>query len=380
MKKVRIGIIGLGGMGQAHIENVRKIEEAELAAVSDVDAEVARAVGEKFGVPWFSSYQELSASGLVDAVIVATPHYFHHEVAVCAFEHGLHVLSEKPLAVTVSQADSMLNAAKKAGKLLSVMHQKRTEPIVLKMRELVSSADLGPLIRTVTMEPNFRTQAYYESGTWRATWAGEGGGVIINQAPHLIDILILLAGLPSKIEAKTRTRLHNIEVEDEVSAFLEYPNGAWGYYYTSTNELPRSIYLEIAWEKGKLIYRNGEIIFHTFPEEIRKFAHTSPDMWGAMEANIQQFHYEEIPGVHEAIIRNFCRAILGKEQLISSGQDGCNTIEFINAIILSGKTGSPVNIPVDRKAYDELIEGLKKTSKPKQRVKVQRMTDPRFKK
>jgi len=378
MENVRIGIVGLGGMGQAHVQNVKKINEARLAAVSDVDAQVAESVGKTHGVRWFTDYNEMMKSGLIDAVIVATPHYFHPAVALSAFAQGLHVLAEKPLAVTVGEADRMLAAAKKAGRILSVMHQMRTLPVMRAARKVAESGAIGTIIRTLLVEPNFRTQAYYDSGTWRATWAGEGGGVIINQAPHFIDMLILLAGLPVRIEAKTRARLHKIEVEDEVSAILEYSNGAWGYFYTSTNELPRGAEMEIAGEKGKLVFRDNELRFCSFPDEVSKFAYSSPDMWGAMEARNETILLPDCDSGHCEIIVNFCRAILHGEPLISSGEDGLKTIEFINAVILSGHKNKPVDIPVDRKEYDDLLSELKKSSKPKERVNVQRIADPRF--
>ncbi|MDD3726159.1 MAG: Gfo/Idh/MocA family oxidoreductase, partial [Candidatus Ratteibacteria bacterium] len=221
-KVVKIGVIGVGGMGSAHCKMMKDIEEAELVFVCDIDKDVAESKGKEFNVPSFTDYKKAIKSKLADAVIIATPHWVHPEIAIYAFNNNLHVLSEKPIAVTVSDADRMIKAAKKNKKIFAVMYQRRTEPWVRKLRELiVEKRIIGEITRTLCIDPWYRAQAYYDSGTWRATWKGEGGGVLINQAPHTIDIFTTVAGLPVKVETKTRTRLHKIEVEDEVCAFLE---------------------------------------------------------------------------------------------------------------------------------------------------------------
>lgn len=377
MEKVRIGVIGVGGMGYAHCQSVKNLEETELTCVCDNDEEIARKRGEEFGVRYFTDYKELIKSGLCDGVIVATPHWFHPEISIFAFENGVHVLSEKPIAVKVSDADKMIEAAKKNKKTFAVMYQKRTTPLVKKLLQIIKEGRLGEIHRTLCVDPWYRCEAYYESGVWRATWIGEGGGVTINQAPHTIDFFTLLAGLPKKIEAKTRTRLHNIEVEDEVSAFLEYENGAWGYYYTSTCEPIGPFHLEIAGDKAKLVIRGNEVTLYNYESPISEFTYKADDMWASIKVNEEKIEIPESKGTgHREIIKNFARNILYGEELLSPGEEGLKSVEFINAIILSGKKNKPVEIPVDRKEYDELMEELKKTSKPKKVVKVQRKTDP----
>jgi len=380
MKKVRIGIVGVGGMGQGHIASLKDVPEAQLTAVADIDAAVAKEVGTKAGVPWFTDHRKLVDSGLVDAVLVATPHYFHPEISIYAMEHGLHALSEKPIAVTVSQADAMVAAAKKTRKVFAVMHQMRSLPEIIAARKIIEDGRLGEIQRTVLMEPNYRSQAYYDSGTWRATWAGEGGGVIMNQAPHCIDLFILFGGLPKKIEAKWRTRLHKIEVDDEVSAVLEYKNGAWGYYYTCTNEIPRGVYMEIAGNKGKLVYRNGQLQFFSIVGDLKEFTFKNKEMWAAPEFKEEKIKLPKVQGSHAAITRNFCRAILYGEKLLSPGMEGLRVVEFINAVLLSGKLGKPVETPVNRRQYDAFLNQLKKKSKYKKIVKMQRITDPNIEK
>ena len=261
MEKVRFGIIGVGGMGQAHAKNIQEIEETQLTAVSDTDKKTAEKVSKEYKVTGFTDYKELLTSGLIDAVIVATPHYFHPEIGIAAMEADVHVLTEKPIAVSVKAADSLLEAAKRTGKVFGVMYQSRSLPAIRVAREIIESGRLGEIRRTLMVNPDYRCQAYYDSSTWRATWAGEGGGVLINQAPHGIDLFMFLGGMPSRVTARIRTRLHNIEVEDEADALLEYSNGAWGYYLASTDEAPSEKRIEIAGDKENLSWRMKRLNF-----------------------------------------------------------------------------------------------------------------------
>jgi len=229
MTKIRYGIVGTGGMGSGHARTMQSIEECSLTAVCDIVPEVAEAVGEEYNVPFFTDYHDLIDSDLVDAVMVATPHYFHPEICIYAMERGKPVISEKPIAVTVSGADAMVEAAQRTGVPFAVMHQSRSEPIWQAAWDLVKSGRLGELYRTMLVYADFRSQAYYNSAGWRATWDGEGGGVLINQSPHSLDRFTWLGGLPNRVTAFNATRNHRIEVEDVAAAMLEYPNGAVGY-------------------------------------------------------------------------------------------------------------------------------------------------------
>jgi len=376
---VKIGVVGVGGMGSAHCKMVKDIKETELVFVCDIEKEVAKARGEEFGVPYFTDYREAVKSGLADAVIIATPHWVHPEIAIYAFKNGLHVISEKPIAVTVSDADRMIKAAKKSKKVFAVMYQRRTEPWVRKLKELVRDGVIGEITRTLCIDPWYRSQAYYDSGTWRATWKGEGGGVLINQAPHTIDLFMAVGGLPVKVEAKTRTKLHKIEVEDEVCAFLEYKNGAWGYYYTTTCESGGTFHMELAGEKGKIIVNGTDITLYRYDMPVSEFTCKAENMWASLGVKEEKIELDtNVPVGHGEIIRNFAGAILKNEELISPGEEGLKSVEFINACILSSKTNKPVKIPVNRKDYDTLMKKLIAKSKVKKAVKVQRMTDPKF--
>ncbi|MCD6083811.1 Gfo/Idh/MocA family oxidoreductase [Candidatus Aerophobetes bacterium] len=376
MEKVRLGVIGLGGMGQGHLRSIKEVQEAELTAVSDVDAEINKKISEEYGVPGFTNYEELLESKLVDAVLIATPHYFHPEIGIAAMRRGIHCLSEKPIAVSVSDADRFVEEAQRSGVVFSVMYQQRTLPQMRLARKIMESGRLGQIRRTCMIEPNYRSQAYYDSATWRATWKGEGGGVLINQAPHGIDLFLLLGGMPSRVTAKVRTRLHNIEVEDEATALLEYPNGAWGYYYTTTNEAPHTSFMEICGDNGKMVYQGGLLKLYSLKTSIPEFTFSTKEMWASPEVVEEKLELPQCETGHKEIIRNFCRSILFKEELIAPGEQGIWSVEFINALILSGKKGKPVDIPVDREEYEELLNGLKKISRERKIKKVQRITDP----
>jgi len=356
---------------------ISHIEEAELTAVCDIVPEVARTVSEKHGVPGFEKAEDLLDSGLAEAVVIATPHYFHPPIAIEAFRRGIHVMSEKPISVTVSSADAMIRAAKESGCKFGVMYQMRSLGRAQVARKLIDEGRLGEIYRTSLVMGWYRSQAYYDSGGWRATWAGEGGGVLINQAPHLLDLYTWLAGLPSSLLGRTRTRLHDIEVEDEAFAGLEYANGAHGYLYTSTIEMPSHEMLEICGDCGKLVMHGSSLRFFEIKPSIRTHSREATEMWSGPEATEVPLDIPSGGGGHADIMRNFCRAILHGEPLIAPGEEGINAVEVINALILSSHTQAPVNLPVDRAAYDRLIAELQQTSRAKERIREQRVTDPK---
>jgi predicted dehydrogenase len=383
--KVRLGVIGCGGMGQGHIRYIKELSDiAELTAVADVDKPTLEKIVAQEGgnVAAFTDYNELLDSGLVDAVVIATPHYLHPVIGIKAFEKGLHVLSEKPIAVSVSDADKFISAAEKSKKVFAVMYQHRTLPAVRAAREIIKRGVIGDIKRTLMVDVHYRCDAYYMSAGWRATWKGEGCGVLINQAPHGIDLFMLLGGVPKSVTGKVRTRMHNIETEDEACAFLEYENGAWGYYYTTTCEVPvpHGMRIEICGDKGKMVYTDGTLKVYTFTPSISEHNLSSKEMWSAPSAKEEALELPAANIGHKEIIRNFCAAILFGEELIAPGKEGIWSVEFINAVNLSGRRGGnkPVEIPVPRDDYDALLEELKSSSKEKVVEVEQRITDTRF--
>ena len=375
MQNVRYGIVGVGGMGSGHAKTIQSIEECELSAVCDVVAEAASAAGEESGVPHCTDYHDLIDRGDVDAVLVATPHYFHPAIAIYAMEQGKPVLCEKPIAVTVSAADSMVAATERTGIPFGVMYQWRADPIWRAMWDLVRNGRLGEIYRTMLVFADFRSQAYYDSAGWRATWAGEGGGVTMNQAPHPLDIFSWLGGLPSKVTAFTGTRNHAIEVEDVAAAMLEYPNGAVGYLYCSTTEHPGTNIMELCGERGKVRVVDGQARFWELPQGVRGFSDSSTEMWAHPPAQEVELELPACEMGHKAMLRNFARHILHGEELIAPGVEGIKQVEMTNAMILSGSTGEPVGIPVDRAGYDALLDRLRRQSKAKDAGPDLRITD-----
>lgn len=376
MDKVRLGIIGVGGMGSAHAKMMAEVEEVQLRAVADIDPDVAKQVGKQYGVPFFTDYRQCIDSGLVDAVIIATPHLKHPETAEYAFSKGLHVLTEKPMAINPVEADRMIESAKRAGKVFAVMFQMRTERPYRIARKAIQDGVIGELMRTEMVAAYYRNQAYYDSAEWRATWIGEGGGVLVNQAPHALDMFCWLAGLPSKVTASTRTRLHEIEVEDEAFAVLEYANGAHGYLYTTTNEAPGTTRFEVAGDKGKVVVSNGQVTIRRVVPSIREFTFSAPDMWSGPQTESVEVDVEDMPTGHAQITRNFARAILYGDPLLTPGEEGIWCVELASGIILSSKRARTVSLPVDRAEYDALLKELRAGSQPKRRVLGQRVSDP----
>ncbi len=377
MDKVRIGVIGVGGMGQGHCAYMHELDVARLAAVCDAEPAVAKEVGERYGVPHFHKHTELLDSGLVDAVLIATPHYDHPVVAMDAFRRGLHVLSEKPIAVTVKAASEMIRAAERSGKVFGVMHQMRTQPEFRAARRLIKEGRVGELVRTSAILAWYRTQAYYDSGGWRATWRGEGGGVLLNQAPHGFDAFTWLAGLPRFVQARTRTRLHEIEVEDEAFALVEFENGAHGYIYAGTIEAPQVDRIEIVGDRGKILLDEQGLRFWELETPIREFTFTSTEMWAAPPSKLVPVSLEQRETGHISITRNFCRAILYGEELVAPGAEGLWSVELANAMILSSHKEERVRIPIKRSEYEELLERLRRRSRPKRVARELRVTDTR---
>ena len=263
MDKVRLGIIGLGNMGSAHVKHILDglIPNCVLGAVCDIDeAKLKKYADQKC----YADSAAMIRSGDVDAVLIATPHYFHTTIGIDALENGIHVLTEKPISVHKADCERLIAAHNAHPELVfAAMFNQRTDPHYLKIRQLVETGELGELRRTNWIITDwFRTEAYYRSGGWRATWAGEGGGVLLNQCPHNLDLFQWICGMPSAITAIGAVgKHHDIEVEDEVTALLEYPNGATGVFVTTTSEAPGTNRLEIVGTRGKLVCEGGKLIF-----------------------------------------------------------------------------------------------------------------------
>lgn len=367
MEKLRIGIIGYGNMGTSHVANLKagKVPNMEVTAVCDTSQARRDAVKANFpDLAVFGCTQELFASGLCDAVLIATPHYDHPALAIESFAHGLHVIVEKPAGVYTKQVKEMNEAAAKSGKVFGIMYNQRTKPVYRKLRQMIQRGDLGHIKRiTWIITDWYRPQAYHDSSTWRSTWKTEGGGALINQNPHQLDLWQWLFGMPDRIFAKASFgKYYNIEVEDEVMAYFEYDNGTTGQYITSTGEAPGTNRLEIACDMGKVVVENGKLTFmrNVISEREHNRVNTAPfskpECW---ECNVPIDFPDGM--AHVGIMRSFADAVLYGTELLAKGEDGILGLTISNAILLSAWTGETVDVKnfPDERFYDLLQEKMR---------------------
>lgn len=374
MDKVKLGIIGIGNMGSGHIGNLLKglVPEIELTAVADI-REARRAWAKETlpeSVAIFEDGDSLIDSGACDAVLIAVPHYDHPTFAIKAFEKGLHVMCEKPAGVYTKQVREMNEAAAKTDKVFGMMFNQRTNHVYRKMKELVSSGDYGKIKRVNWIITDwYRTQAYYNSGGWRATWAGEGGGVLLNQCPHNLDLLQWICGLPVKVQAFCHNgKWHDIEVEDDVTAYLEFENGATGVFITSTADAPGTNRFEVTMEKGKLVCENDTLFLYELEVNEREHCFTSKEGFEKPAGHEVKVETDGENLQHVGVLRAFAANILRGEPLVARGEEGINGLTLSNAMHLSSWLGKPVEIPFDEDLFLEKLNEHRANSRMKENV------------
>jgi predicted dehydrogenase len=360
MNIVRLGIIGLGNIGQHHLGYLTagKVNRAELVAVSDA---VPAKLDRYMPLETFTDGEGLIRSGLVDAVIIATPHYQHTTLGIAALKQGLHVMVEKPISAHKADAERLIAAHRQHPKLVFAgMFQLRAEPRYSKMQKLIQSGELGEVVRmSWIMTDWFRTEAYYASGGWRATWKGEGGGVLLNQCLHNLDAMQWLLGMPARVRGFCQLgRFHQIEVEDNVSAYLEYHNGATGTFVSSTGEAPGTNRFEIVGTRGKVLLERDQLSFTRNEADMLEFSQTAklgfakPEVWNV------EIPFENAPNAHATLMQNFVNAILDGEPLIAPGAEGIHSVELANVILYSSLLGQTVELPMDSAAYEKKLHQL----------------------
>jgi predicted dehydrogenase len=354
-------------MGRYHADYLNKgsVPGAVLSAIVDTNDAVLRTAQEMYpSALIYPNVDHLLTANTIDALIVATPHYFHPPIAIAALNAGLNVLVEKPAGVYTGQVREMNDVASRSDKVFGIMFNQRTNGAHQKMRDLVASGELGELKRVLYVITDWtRTQAYYDSGGWRATWVGEGGGVLLNQSPHNLDLLQWIAGMPARVRAFCSFgRYHDVEVEDDVTAYLEYANGASGVFITSTGEAPGSKIFEITGDRGKLVLANGQLTFHRTAVPVSDFLRDCPDGFAQPETWACQIPVgggEE----HIGITKNFVAAITDGKPLMASGQEGINGTTLANAMLLSTWIDNWVNLPLDDNLYYQKLQERVATSK-----------------
>ena len=374
MQKVRLGIIGVGNMGSSHIKNYLKgaMPEFEITAVADIKPD--RLEWAKEQLPEVNTYSTASAlmdSGDVEAVLVATPHYDHPPLVIEALEKGLHAMSEKPAGVYTKQVREMNAVADKSDKKFGIMFNQRTNCLYRKAKEIVDSKDFGDLKRVTWIITDwYRTQAYYNSGGWRATWSGEGGGVLLNQCPHQLDLWQWICGMPEKITAICHEgKWHNIEVEDDVMIYAQYPNGATGTFITTTGDYPGTNRLEITLDKAKLICENGKLTVYELSVGTDEFTKNSEEGFGSIEYKVYEAELDGRNDQHIEVMNKFAASILRDEPMTASGQEGINGLTISNAAFLSSWLGETVSLPIDEDKFYELLQEKINNSTFKKEVK-----------
>ena len=368
MKTVKVAVIGIGNMGSAHASCIAKneINGMSLTAVCDISHKKLETFSQKYPhIKCYESYEKLFEDKVCDSVIIAVPHPLHAQIAISAFKHGLNVMLEKPADITVSKVIKLNAEAQKSGKVFGIMFNQRTNPLYQKAREIVKSGSLGELKRTVWIITNwFRTQHYYNSGDWRATWSGEGGGVLLNQAPHNLDLWQWICGMPESVTAFCDVaKYHNIEVEDDATIFTRYKNGATGVFMTSTGECPGTNRLEISGDLGKIVLENGVLKWFKLKIPISTVIEESSEDFAKIDYDYEEIKQESPETAHKGILQNFANAILKGEELLAPGVDGINELTLSNAAYLSQWQGNrEITLPFNTEIFDGLLEEKSRNS------------------
>lgn len=381
MERIRLGIVGVGNMGSTHARYLTEgaVKGVELTAIADRSQVMLDQAAEAWGgqLQCFTDTEEMYRSGTIDGVLICTPHYDHPAEAIKAFGHGLHVLIEKPAGVYTKQVREMNEAAAASGKVFGIMYNQRSNPLYAKLRELIASGELGEVRRTNWLITNwYRSQSYYDSGGWRGTWAGEGGGVLINQDPHQLDLWQWTTGLkPKRMRAFCSFGKHrNIEVENDVTAYVEYENGATGVFVTSTFEAPGTNRFEISGERGKIVAEDGKLTFWRLRQSETDFNRTYTGGFGQPECWKIDIPVKQEEGQHRAVTQNWADAILHGKPLLAPGEEGIHGLTLSNAMLLSSWTDDWVDFPINEDLfYEKLQERIRNSSFAKPETASQKL-------
>ncbi len=376
MEKIKLGIIGLGNMGTGHYHNIEKglCPDIDVTAIADINPDRISWAEKNMpdNIKKFTDAVEMLDSGCIDAALISVPHYGHPVYAMECFKRHIHVMVEKPAGVYTKQVREMNTAADSAGVVFGMMFNQRTDHIYRKMKELISSGKYGSIRRTNWLITNwYRPQAYYNSGSWRATWSGEGGGVLLNQCPHQLDLWQWICGMPVEVTAKlSYGKWHDIEVEDDVTAYVKYPNGATGVFITSTGDACGTNRFEIITDKAKLVAENGGLSVYELEMSEPEFSRVNTEPFGCPKGKNIEVVTDGLSGQHPEVLNRFASAILRGEPLIADGREGINGLTLSNAMHLSDWLGKTVTLPLDEDLfYSELMKRVK-TSCRKENVKA----------
>lgn len=372
MEKVRLGIIGIGGMGTNHVNSLLNglVHNMELTAVADIRK--SRLDWAKENLPdsvfIFDDGKRLIDSGACDAVLIATPHYFHPEYVIYALEHGVHAISEKPAGVYTKQVREMNEVAEKSDKTFAIMLNQRTNCIYRKLHEMIQSGELGEMKRVNWIITDwYRNQSYYDAAGWKATWDGEGGGVLLNQCPHQLDLLQWLCGMPVKVRAFCHeAKWHNIEVEDDVTAYMEFENGATGVFVTTTADAPGTNRLELTFEMGKIVCEAEKLIFDKLSANVSEHCMIEKEGFKKPDCTRIEVETDGQNEQHVGVLKAFADHILKGTPLVADGVEGIRGLTLSNAMHLSSWLDRTVELPFDEDLFLTELNKKRATSKKKE--------------
>jgi predicted dehydrogenase len=360
--RLRHAIIGVAaGIFNSHRRGLES-PVVEIVAASDIDAERGQQRADELGCPFYTDYRQLLAEVRPDVAVILTPHPLHASIAIDCLRAGCHVLVEKPMAIQVAEADAMIATAREFKRLLGVVFQHRFRPDVRTAHKLLQEGRLGAIERVELTAVWTRPASYFRQAPWRATWAGEGGGISMNQAMHNMDVLCHLLGMPQRVYGWSRRLLHQIEVEDTIQAMLEWPGGALGTLHISTAEADVPERLKIVGTRGRLEMREGRLAFYELDQDIKEYAATNPEPYASLPSHEVAVELEDGAANHISVYNNFHDAILHGNQFMTDGEQGRMSLELANAIIYSHFTHSEVELPLDRQGYAALLEKLQQSS------------------
>ena len=386
--KIRYGLIGIGAQGGSYARFLTNApapfpgmvcapcpDNCALGALCDIDPEKEKMCKEQYpDVPFFKDWKDMIASGTVDAIITTVPHYLHHEISIYAMEHGMNVLCEKPAGVRSKDVQKMIACAKAHPEVsFGIMFNQRTNKLYQKIKEIVASGELGEIRRSQWMINSWwRPDSYYQQSAWRATWGGEGGGVLVNQAPHQLDLWQWITGMPASIQAQCSIgKWHNIEVEDDVTIYAEYPNGATGVFITTTGDAPGTNRLEITLDRAKIVCENDRIRAYVLDQSMTEFSKTAEEGFAKPNGHWEDIDYVDTDTEqHVAVTNAFAAHILHGTPLIARGEEGINGLTISNAAHLSSWLGRKITLPIDEDLfYAELQKKIASSSGKKEPVK-----------
>ncbi len=372
MDKVKLGIIGIGGMGTNHLNSIVKgmVPNMELTCVADVRQCRLDWAKENLdsSIKIFDDGRKLIDEGGCDAVLIATPHYLHPEFVIYALQHGVHAISEKPAGVYTKQVREMNEVAAKSDRTFAIMFNQRTNCIYRKLREMIQSGELGKMKRVNWIITDwYRNQSYYDAAGWKATWDGEGGGVLLNQCPHQIDLLQWLCGMPVKVRAFCHEgKWHDIEVEDDVTAYMEFENGATGVFVTTTGDAPGTNRLELTFEMGKIVCENEKLIFDKLAANVSEHCKTEKEGFKKPDCQRIEVETDGKNEQHVGVLKAFADHILKGTPLVAEGIEGINGLTLSNAMHLSSWLGKTVEIPFDEDLFLSELNKRRAVSKKKE--------------